>query len=33
MILPQELHQHIQDNPLRLEWSIHSNVEQHLPKR
>lgn len=27
-----ELHQHIQDNPLRLEWNIHSNVEKHLPK-
>lgn len=27
-----KLHQHIRDNPLRLEWNIHSNVEKHLPK-
>ncbi|WP_439131474.1 hypothetical protein [Polaribacter sp.] len=27
-----ELHRHIQDNPLRLDWNIHSNVEKHLPK-
>ncbi|TYQ00212.1 hypothetical protein C7447_101822 [Tenacibaculum adriaticum] len=30
--ITSELHQHIQDNPLRLEWNIHSNVEKHLPK-
>ena len=27
-----KLHQHIHQNPLRLEWNIHSNVEKHLPK-
>ena len=30
--ITSELHQHIQDNSLRLEWNIHSNVEKHLPK-
>ncbi len=27
-----ELHAHIKENPLRLKWSIVTNVEQHLPK-
>jgi hypothetical protein len=27
-----ELHKHIKENPLRLKWSIVTNVEQHLPK-
>jgi len=30
--ITSELHQHINNNPLRLEWNIHSNVEKHLPK-
>ncbi|WP_343487376.1 hypothetical protein [Allomuricauda sp. d1] len=28
-----QLHQHIKDNPLRLEWNIYSNVEEPLPKK
>lgn len=30
--ITSELHEHIKDNPLRLKWSIVTNVEQHLPK-
>ncbi|TLP81855.1 hypothetical protein [Maribacter sp. ACAM166] len=30
--ITSELHEHIKENPLRLEWSIVTNVEQHLPK-
>lgn len=27
-----QLHEYIDNNPLRLKWSISSNVEHHLPK-
>ncbi|WP_338815113.1 hypothetical protein V9L05_08375 [Bernardetia sp. Wsw4-3y2] len=27
-----ELNRYINENPLRLEWQIHTNVEHHLPK-
>ncbi|WP_452222248.1 hypothetical protein [Lacinutrix salivirga] len=30
--ITSELHEHIKENPLRLKWSIVTNVEQHLPK-
>ena len=30
--ITSELHGHIKENPLRLKWSIVTNVEQHLPK-
>ena len=30
--ITSELHKHIKENPLRLKWSIVTNVEQHLPK-
>ncbi len=30
--ITSELHCHIKENPLRLKWSIVTNVEQHLPK-
>lgn len=30
--ITSELHTHINQNPLRLKWSIVTNVEQHLPK-
>lgn len=30
--ITSELHEHIKENPLRLKWSIITNVEQHLPK-
>jgi len=30
--ITSELHEHIRENPLRLKWSIVTNVEQHLPK-
>jgi hypothetical protein len=29
--ITSELHQHIHNNPKRLEWYIHSNVEKHIP--
>ena len=28
-----QLHEYIDNNPLRLEWSISTNVEQHLPNK
>jgi len=31
--ITSELHEHIKENPLRLKWGIHTNVEQHLPKK
>ena len=27
-----QLHEYIENNPLRIQWSISSNVEHHLPK-
>jgi len=30
--ITSELHEHIKENPLRLKYSIVTNVEQHLPK-
>ncbi|MFD2588554.1 hypothetical protein [Maribacter sp. 4G9] len=30
--ITSELHEHIKENPIRLKWSIVTNVEQHLPK-
>ncbi|MEZ7496974.1 hypothetical protein QO206_15865 [Leeuwenhoekiella aequorea] len=30
--ITSELHNHIHNNPLRLDWNIHSNVEKHLAK-
>ena len=30
--ITSELHELIKENPLRLKWSIVTNVEQHLPK-
>ncbi|MDC6388811.1 hypothetical protein PP182_08970 [Maribacter sp. PR1] len=30
--ITSELHDHVKKNPLRLKWSIVTNVEQHLPK-
>lgn len=31
--ITSELHTHIHQNPLRLKWSIITNVEQHLSKK
>ncbi|MEO2070425.1 MAG: hypothetical protein ABGW99_03710 [Zunongwangia sp.] len=31
--ITSELHTNISQNPLRLKWSIITNVEQHLPKK